>query len=103
MTTTWTQGSTRYDGRRLIEDCEARRIAWRERDTRLLENGASEDEWRPGPALLVKVDDAARLLGIGRTTMFQLIAAGEVPTVRLGKRRLVVRAGLERFVERLID
>ncbi len=53
------------------------------------------------PALLLKVEDAARLLGVGRTTLFELIGEGRIQTVRLGRRRLVVRAGLERFVEEI--
>ena len=53
------------------------------------------------PALLLKVEDAARLLGVGRTTLFELIGQGRIQTVRVGRRRLVVRAGLERFVEEI--
>ncbi len=53
------------------------------------------------PALLLKVEDAARLLGVGRTTLFELISQGRIQTVRVGRRRLVVRAGLERFVEEI--
>ena len=50
------------------------------------------------PALLLKVEDAARLLGVGRTPLFELIGQGRIQTVRVGRRRLVVRAGLECFV-----
>ena len=53
------------------------------------------------PTLLLKVEDAARLLGVGRTTFFELISQGRIQTVRVGRRRLVVRAGLERFVEEI--
>ena len=53
------------------------------------------------PALLLKIEDAARLLGVGRTTLFDLIGQGRIQTVRVGRRRLVVRAGLERFVEEI--
>lgn len=53
------------------------------------------------PALLLKVEDAARLLGVGRTTLFELIGQRRIQTVRVGRRRLVVRAGLERFVEEI--
>lgn len=51
--------------------------------------------------LLVTVEEAARLLGIGRTTMFELIARGNVKSVRLGRRRLIARKSLESFVEEL--
>ena len=53
------------------------------------------------PALLLKVEDAARLLSVGRTTLFELIGQGRIQTVRVGRRRLVVRAGLERFVKEI--
>jgi excisionase family DNA binding protein len=51
--------------------------------------------------LLVTIEEAARLLGIGRTTMFELIGRGEVKSVRLGRRRLITRRSLESFVEEL--
>ncbi len=53
------------------------------------------------PALLLKVEEAARLLGVGRTTLFELIGQGRIQTVRVGRRRLVVRAGLERFIKEI--
>jgi excisionase family DNA binding protein len=52
-------------------------------------------------ALLVTVEEAARLLGVGRTTMFELIGRGDVASVRLGRRRLIARKTLETFVEEL--
>lgn len=51
--------------------------------------------------LLVTVEEAARLLGVGRTTMFELIGHGDVKSVRLGRRRLIARKSLESFVEKL--
>ena len=64
-------------------------------------DAANHFELRTDPPLLLNVEEAARLLGIGRTTLFALIDQGRIQTVRLGRRRLVVRAGLERFVEEL--
>lgn len=51
--------------------------------------------------LLVTVEEAARLLGVGRTTMFELIGRGDIKSVRLGRRRLIARKSLESFVEEL--
>ena len=51
--------------------------------------------------LLVTVEEAARLLGIGRTTMFELIGSGEIKSIRLGRRRLISRTTLETFVDEL--
>ena len=35
-------------------------------------------------ALLLRVDEAAKLLGIGRSKTYQLIARGELPHMRVG-------------------
>lgn len=52
--------------------------------------------------LLVPVwPDAAEMLGIGRTLMKELVASGEIPTVRIGRRRLVRVDDLIAYVERL--
>jgi len=47
--------------------------------------------------LLVAVPDAARLLGIGPTFAWELVRAGAIPSVKLGRRVLVPRAALERL------
>jgi excisionase family DNA binding protein len=68
-----------------------------------------DDDWSNGrlgreqvnQTLLVTVEEAARLLGVGRTTMFELIGSGDVKSVRLGRRRLIARKSLESFVEGL--
>lgn len=51
--------------------------------------------------LLVTVEEAAHLLGVGRTTMFELIGRGDVKSIRLGRRRLIARKSLESFVDEL--
>jgi excisionase family DNA binding protein len=68
-----------------------------------------DDDWLNGrlgrehvnQTLLVTVEEAARLLGVGQTTMFELIGSGDVKSVRLGRRRLIARKSLESFVEGL--
>ena len=53
--------------------------------------------------LLVSVwPEAAEALGIGRSTAFALVSSGELPSVRVGKRRLVPTAALREYAERLI-
>jgi len=47
--------------------------------------------------LLLSVADAARLLGIGERHCWDLIAAREIRSVKLGQRRLVPRAEIERI------
>ncbi len=53
----------------------------------------------PDP-ICVRVNDAARMLGVGRTTLYALIAAGEVETVKLGKSTRITTASLHDLVRR---
>lgn len=53
-------------------------------------------------SLLVSVPEAARLLGVSRTTMYNLIDAGAVVKVKIGDRGLVTRASVEDYVDRLV-
>jgi excisionase family DNA binding protein len=58
----------------------------------------------PGGALtplLFSVTDAARLLGLGRSKLYELLSAGEVRTVKVGRRRLVPADALAEYVARL--
>ncbi len=51
----------------------------------------------PDMPLLVAVPTAAHLLGIGATLAWDLVRAGDIPSVKLGRRVLVPRAALERL------
>jgi excisionase family DNA binding protein len=48
--------------------------------------------------LLLTVDEAARLLAIGRTSVYQLIWDGDLTPVRIGRCVRISVAELERFV-----
>ena len=48
--------------------------------------------------LLLTIRDAARVLAVGRTTMYELIAAGAVEVVHIGRSARVPVAALEAFV-----
>lgn len=52
----------------------------------------------PTAQLAHAIADAARMLGIGRTKLYELIDAGELKTIRLGSRRLVPDVELQRLV-----
>ncbi|WP_431911254.1 helix-turn-helix domain-containing protein [Amycolatopsis thermoflava] len=54
----------------------------------------------PGRVLLT-VEDAARALSVGRTTMYALIKAGHIATVRIGHLRRVPAAALTAYVDQL--
>jgi excisionase family DNA binding protein len=51
--------------------------------------------------LLYSVEEAAELLGIGRTFMFQLVASGEIDSFKIGNRRKIHRDALDAYVSRL--
>jgi excisionase family DNA binding protein len=51
--------------------------------------------------LLLPVPEAAAQLGVGRTLVWRLVQTGDRRSVRIGKRRLVPRAELEAYVQRL--
>lgn len=51
--------------------------------------------------LLVPVETAAEVLGLGRTKVFELIAKGELEAVRIGRSRRVPTDALEQYVARL--
>lgn len=55
------------------------------------------------PSLLVSVEQAAAILGIGRTRTFELVMGYSITSVKIGRRRLVVRSSLEEFVQRLVE
>lgn len=46
------------------------------------------------------VGEFCRISGIGRTRVYELIAAGELDSITLGKRRLIVLDSFRRLIER---
>jgi excisionase family DNA binding protein len=55
----------------------------------------------PLPPLLVTIREAAALLRLGRSTLYELIACGEIKVVRIGRSVRVPTAALDAFVARL--
>lgn len=51
----------------------------------------------PGPPLIT-IEDAARVLNVSRSTACRAATAGQIPTVRLGRRLLVPSALLRRML-----
>ena len=51
--------------------------------------------------LLVDLDEAARALSLSKRSLQQLVYAGELPSVRIGRSRRVAVADLEAFVAAL--
>jgi excisionase family DNA binding protein len=61
------------------------------------ENSADEGGQAMEP-LLLKAGDVGKLLGLGRSKVFAMLAAGELPVIRIGRSVRVPRAALERWV-----
>jgi excisionase family DNA binding protein len=51
-----------------------------------------------GTVLAISVEEAAHRLGIARSTAYQYVRTGHLPSVRLGARLLVPIAALERLL-----
>jgi len=54
----------------------------------------------PVEPICVKVNDAARMIGIGRTKLYELIASGEIEAIKLGKSTRIMTASLHELVMR---
>lgn len=44
------------------------------------------------------ITEAAELLGVGRTTLYNEVAAGRLPTVTIGRRRLITRTAVDAYL-----
>lgn len=51
--------------------------------------------------LLHPIPDAAEVLGIGRSTLYNLITNGDIAVVKIGRRTLVAQDELERYARSL--
>ncbi len=49
--------------------------------------------------LLLRIPEVAKALGLGRTKVYELIAAGELPVIRLGRAVRVSVTALQKWVE----
>ena len=54
----------------------------------------------PPQARLVSIEVAAQLLGIGRTTVYDLVNRGELRSTKIGRRTLLAVEDIDAFVHR---
>lgn len=45
------------------------------------------------------VEEARQYMGVGRTTMYELVRRADFPTVRIGKRIIIPKESLDRWLE----
>jgi len=55
---------------------------------------------QPIEPICVRINDAAHMISIGRTKLYELISTGELETVKIGKATRVTTASLREFVRR---
>lgn len=48
--------------------------------------------------LLISINDAAKVLNLGRTSIYSLIKEGKLDTRRLGRRRMVTTKSIRQLV-----
>ncbi|WP_416902045.1 helix-turn-helix domain-containing protein [Micromonospora echinospora] len=53
--------------------------------------------------IVLTIEEAAQRLGIGRTTMYALIKAGQIRTVTIGRLRRVPTFCLDEYVRSLLN
>lgn len=53
--------------------------------------------------LLVGIIDAAQILGLGRSKIYTLMDEGELQSIKYGKRRLITKASIDQFYEKLVS
>ena len=53
----------------------------------------------PAQRLTVTVEQAARLLGIGRNVAYEAVKTGQLPSARIGRRIVIPRVALDRWLE----
>lgn len=54
----------------------------------------------PGPqGKLVSINEAAEMLGIGRSSIYRMITEGNLETRKIGRRRLILRADIQAILE----
>ena len=51
-------------------------------------------------AKLFTPEEAAKLLRLGRSMLFQLMADGSIPSITIGRCRRITPEALDRFIER---
>ncbi len=53
--------------------------------------------------LLLRVEEAAKLLGVGRTTVFAMVSARELRVVRIGRSVRIPREALEHWIREHLE
>lgn len=50
------------------------------------------------PPFAMSLNDAARWIGVSRSTIYRLVARGEIPRIKIGRRTVVLSSHLAEFL-----
>jgi len=50
------------------------------------------------PPFAMSLNDAARWIGVSRSTIYRLVARGEIPRIKIGRRTVVLSSHLTEFL-----
>lgn len=53
------------------------------------------------PALALGIDEAARVIGVARSMLYEIVARGEIESFKLGRRRLILVKTLDAYINRV--
>lgn len=53
------------------------------------------------PAIALGIDEAARVIGVARSTLYEIAARGEIESFKLGRRRLILVKVLDAYINRV--
>jgi excisionase family DNA binding protein len=54
-----------------------------------------------GDKLAYRIDEAVKATGVGRTKLYEAMAAGQIQARKFGNRTLILRRDLEQFLDSL--
>lgn len=53
------------------------------------------------PSLALGIDEAARVIGVARSMLYEIVARGEIESFKLGRRRLILVKTLDAYINRV--
>lgn len=56
---------------------------------------------QPIPTLAIGIEDAARSIGVARSAIYEIVARGEIPSFKLGRRRMILMKELDAYINRM--
>ena len=80
-------------------DAESKRVRWNMSTQRGKAYPRRNPQEVAPQRLLLHIPEAAETLGIGRTKIYELIATGELPTIRVGRAVRISVSTMQKWVE----